>query len=82
MSDYLEKTHKLALKRFKQCVDYYAPIRKQAAEDLRFMAGKQWDEQINPNDGRIRLTVPLIQPFVRQIVNEIRQNMPSINISP
>lgn len=56
-----------------------------ALEDLEFLAGEQWDENVKQdraNQGRPALTVNRLPQFVRQITNEQRQAKPSITVNP
>lgn len=60
--------------------------RKLAAEDLRFARlGEQWPEQIRKQrelDHRPILTINKLPAFIRQVVNDARQNKPSIKVHP
>lgn len=69
-----------ALDRFKTCIDAYNRQRIDAREDLRFVAGSQWDTAWGEND--LKLTVNLLQPFLRQITNEARESNPCIHVIP
>jgi len=55
-------------------------------DDLRFARlGEQWDEQVRKQrelDGRPCLTVNKLPAFIRQVVNDARQNKPSIKVHP
>lgn len=57
-----------------------------AAEDLRFSRlGEQWPDQIRKQyetDGRPMLTINRLPAFIRQVVNDARQNKPSIKVHP
>ena len=80
-----DSTIELAKKRFKLAEDAERDIRTLALEDLKFASGEQWDSNLL-NDrkakGRPVLTINRIPQFVRQIINDIRQNKPSIKVSP
>ncbi len=70
-----------ALERFKQAQDFYNEQRLAAREDLKFVAGEQWADSPNPDD-EMRLTVNLLNPFLRQITAEARSANPSIRVIP
>jgi len=57
----------------------------QAQEDLEFCAEDQWDplaRQARESSGRPCMQVDRINPSIRQIVNESRQNRPAIDVKP
>lgn len=59
-------------------------IREEALEDYKFRAGEQWPEDIinaRNQDHRPCLTINRIPQFVNQVINDIRQNRPSIMVS-
>lgn len=60
--------------------------RDAAKEDLRFARlSDQWPESIRKQreqDGRPCLTIPRMNAFIRQVVNDARQNKPSIKVHP
>ena len=54
-------------------------------DELRFYDGDQWPEEIRKQrelDGRPCLTFPVIQQFVHQVSNDVRQNKPAPLIRP
>ena len=55
-------------------------------DDVRFAKLlEQWPEEIKKErdqDGRPCLVIPRLQAFIRQVVNEARQNRPAINVVP
>lgn len=55
-------------------------------DDVRFAKlGEVWPEEIKKQrelEGRPCLVVPRLQAFIRQVVNEARQNKPAINVIP
>ena len=58
---------------------------EEAREDLRFIAGEQWDEaDINQRreDGRPYQTINQLPQFVNQITGDVRLNPPSIKVLP
>lgn len=77
---------KEALERFKYSQDGSALIREQALEDIKFgRLGDQWPEGVRKtrqDEGRPCLTVNRLPSFVRQVVNDARQNRPGISVHP
>lgn len=55
-------------------------------EDVKFARlGEQWDQRLKEQrriDGRPCLTINKLPPFIRQVVNDARQNKPSIKVLP
>jgi hypothetical protein len=75
----------LARERFRFAEEQEAEIRKDAADDLKFSAGEQWDPRVkNQRDLEDRpcLTINRLPQFIRQITNDQRQNRPAIKVSP
>ena len=71
--------------RFTQAESASATWREQAREDFAFLAGTQWPDAVEAQrtaDGRPCLTINQLPQYVRQVVNEERQNRPSITIQP
>jgi hypothetical protein len=59
--------------------------RNQGLNDLRFGMGEQWPIEIanqRQREGRPCLTINLQPSFIRQVVNEGRQNRPQIKVRP
>lgn len=60
--------------------------RATALDDIRFArAGEQWPESIRrqrDRDGRPCLTINRLPAFIRQVVNDARQNKPAIKVHP
>lgn len=59
--------------------------RSEGEDDLHFVAGKQWPEGIKRQrelDQRPCLTVNRMPQFIRQVVNDIRQNRPTVRVRP
>jgi hypothetical protein len=80
-----QKIVELALKRFKRCLEAEDENRKKALEDLKFKAGDQWPADVaqqRSNDKRPCLTINTLPTLVHQVTNDLRQNRPSIAISP
>jgi hypothetical protein len=76
---------KEALELFKQAESGWSRVYNEGRDDLTFYSGDQW----NPNDitGRTSLKRPVITlnklpQFVHQVVNDIRQNVPSMKALP
>lgn len=72
-------------KRFRSAADAEKEIREAAREDLRFVAGEQWNEKQKKDreaSGRPALVHNRLQAFVNQITNEARQQKPQIRFSP
>jgi hypothetical protein len=75
-----------ALDDFKLCEDSEDENRNNALDDLRFgRLGEQWPAEARQNrelDGRPCLTINKLPSFIRQVVNDARQNTPSIKVHP
>lgn len=57
--------------------------RREAVEDMRFVAGFQWsDSARQERQGRPLITINRSGQFIRQVSNPIRQNMPTIKVEP
>lgn len=60
--------------------------REDALDDIRFARlGKQWPDNVRAereNSGRPCLTINKLPSYIRQVVNDSRQNKPSIRVSP
>ena len=71
---------------FKEAADAESENRERGLEDLRFARlGQQWPDEIarqRQEEGRPMLSVPRLQTFMRQVVNDARQNKPSIKVHP
>jgi len=75
----------LAKDRFQQSIDATNHMRVLALDDLRFATGDQWPDAIRrqrDQDGRPCLTINKLPAFIKQVVNDQRQNRPAIKISP
>lgn len=75
----------IAKERFDLCAEMYREERKHALEDIKFTVGEQWPDDIRnarASEGRPCLTINRLPQFVRQIVNDIRQNRPSVKVIP
>lgn len=74
------------LEAFQVAVDAESENRAMALEDLQFARlGEQWPEKIRQqreDDGRPVLTINKMPAFIRQVVNDSRQNRPQIKVKP
>lgn len=77
-----------ARERLKRCVDDYSPERKKQKDDLLFSTLEQWPSDIraaregDPNGARPCLTIDQINQYIVQVVNDMRQNRPSVKARP
>jgi hypothetical protein len=63
--------------------DFDRDNRREAMEDLRFVAGFQWSDAARQERlGRPMITINRSSQFLRQVSNPIRQNMPTIKVEP
>ncbi|MBC6982131.1 portal protein [Caulobacter sp. 17J80-11] len=71
---------------FERCVEREADNRAEALDDLRFARlGEQWPAEVRrrrEREGRPCLTINRLPAFIRQVVNDARQNKPSISVHP
>jgi hypothetical protein len=68
---------KEAREAIQQSYDYDRENRREMVEDLRFIAGFQWNDAARAERrGRPMITINRSQQFLRQVSNPIRQNMP------
>lgn len=75
----------MAFERFRRSSEATTEIRKDALDDLKFAAGEQWPDEIKRDrdqDKRPCLTINRLPQFIRQVTNDLRQNRPSITVSP
>ena len=77
---------KEALDAFELCREREADNRADALDDLRFARlGEQWprrEQQKRTREGRPCLTINRLPAFIRQVVNDARQNKPAITVHP
>lgn len=77
---------RLARADFQRCEDAEKDNRTTAREDIEFARlSKQWPEAVRvqrEREGRPCLTINKLAPVVRQVVNDARQNRPSISVKP
>jgi hypothetical protein len=75
-----------AKERFKLSLESESENREWALDDLKFARmGEQWPERIRlqrESEGRPCLTINRLPAFARQVVNDARQNKPSIRVRP
>lgn len=82
-----DKLFETAKKRYKLALDGDSDARQKRIDDLRFsVLLEQWDEGIknsrenDPNGARPCLVVDKTNQYIRQIVNDIRQNRPAMKV--
>jgi hypothetical protein len=77
---------KEAKEAFELCVQQEAENRAEALDDIRFARmGEQWPAEVRRRrelDNRPCLTINRLPAFIRQVVNDARQNRPAIKIHP
>ena len=74
-----------ALDFYTSASDSESAIRKDMLDDLEFLYGDQWPQDIQTQrtmDKRPCLTVNQLPQFVRQVTNDQRHNRPAITVSP
>ena len=81
-----DEIHKEALERFKLGMDAWAKNRESYSNDVRFARlAEQWPDDIMSKRNRKKrpcLTFNRMPSFIRQVVNDARQNKPAIKVSP
>lgn len=80
-----EKLLLLARERFDLCAEAESDNRKEMLDDAEFLAGKQWPDDVRNSreqDKRPCLTINKLPQYVNQVVNDQRQNRPSIKVNP
>ena len=76
---------KEARERSRQGQTYWKENYDNAESDLNFIAGDQWPEGVRNErelDGRPCLTNNVLPAFVDQVLGDLRQNRPTIKVSP
>lgn len=77
---------KQAKEAFELCVAHEAENRAAALDDIRFARlGEQWPAEVRKRrelDARPCLTINRLPAFIRQVVNDARQNRPAIKVHP
>jgi hypothetical protein len=81
-----EDIHREALKQFALAEDAESHNRTAGKDDIVFAReGKQWPGDVETqrkDEGRPCLTINKMPAFIRQVVNDARQNKPSIKVHP
>lgn len=71
---------------WRRCTEYFADNYQDYRDDVRFARlGIQWDEDVarkRKEAGRPALVINKLPPFIRQVVNDARQNKPQIKVLP
>lgn len=82
----MDDTLKEAREAFAACQDAEAENRAEALDDIRFARmEEQWPDAIRQQrqrEGRPCLTINKLTAFTRQVINDARQNKPSIKVHP
>lgn len=80
---------KTARENLKACIDEESEERKKMLDDLRFCTLEQWPTEIRnarendiENGPRPCLTIDKINQYIVQVVNDMRQGRPGINVRP
>ena len=77
-----------AKERLKACIDDSEAQRKKQKDDLLFSTLEQWPSAVrnarenDPNGARPCLTIDQINQYIVQVVNDMRQNRPSVKVRP
>ena len=81
-----DDTLKKEIEEFEEAYEAESENRNVALDDLKFARlSEQWPEQIRKRrevDGRPILTINKMPAFIRQVVNDSRQNRPQIKVKP
>lgn len=79
------KTLKIADLRLRDCIRALDRIHREALEDLMFVDGQQWPEDIlrqRNDERRPSETINKIPTTINQVTNDMRQNKPQVKIRP
>lgn len=71
--------------RFSYAVEAWKDNRDRYIEDVKFLNGEQWPQEVfklRDDAGQPCLVVDKLSQYVRQVVNDSRQNRPSIKVRP
>jgi hypothetical protein len=75
-----------ARERFQEATDAWSETQAQALDDMKFaLLGDQWPQDImqrRRTAGRPCMTINRMPSFIRQVVNDGRQNRPAIKVRP
>jgi hypothetical protein len=80
-----EKILEESKQRFKLCEEAERELRELALDDLKFRGGEQWPQAIKQRmiaERKPALTINVLPARERQVLNEQRQNRPTIQVSP
>lgn len=73
-------------KAFQRCSDHEKDNRQTGLDDIKFSRlSEQWPDEIveqRRRESRPILTINRMKPFIRQVVNDARQNKPQIKVHP
>lgn len=75
----------VARRRFHEAEEAEASIRIEALDDLRFVAGDQWPDDVRVNrdmDKRPCLTINRLPGYIKQVTNDQRQNPTGVKVDP
>ena len=76
---------RVALQRYRDALRHDRDNREAAQDDLKFLAGEQWDPVVERRriaEGRPCLTINRLPQFVRQVTGDLRLNKPAITVRP
>ncbi len=85
MSKSDDKLLESAKERFNACHDYYVNEYTRGREDLDFLLGDQWEDNIRAKrqiEGRPCLQENRLLSHAHQVINDIRQSRPAISVIP
>jgi hypothetical protein len=80
-----DKLLREAIKRYDAAIEFDRPNREEALDDLEFLTGKQWPDDVKSsreNASRPILTINRMPQFLRQVTGDIRKINPAIRVSP
>ena len=83
--DGIDDVLQTALKRFDDAMQFERDQRTLGAEDLQFLQGQQWPEQVQADrlaKDRPCLTFNRLPQFTQQVIGDARQNKPAIKVNP
>ena len=85
MADEQDNILRQARERFERAAEADRENAEEAHDDLKFLVGEQWPEDIKREreaDGRPVITIPRLGQFIRQVTGDIRINSPAIRVRP
>lgn len=83
--DTVEEFLKEARARFNEGADADRENRDAGLEDLKFLTGEQWDEQVKARRKRLKrpvLTINDLPQYIGQVIGDTRANRPAIKVRP